>query len=396
MTDGNCAPLHRQVLWRRAGFDEGAGASRVLIAGDVLPTPPLSADDEAGWRALVVGLTPLLDGVDVAIANLECPLTEEGAPRPKLGGSSFRAPPGATAFLEAMRLRVVSIANNHIYDFGEGGLRDTRLHLQSARILAIGAEVAPDDPPPVAILPLSAGGSVGFYAACFDLPETAGRRPRGLEPIRIERARAAVDRLAEGGASVRIALLHLGLEGQDHPEPADVQKMREVAAAGFDVVAACHAHRLQGAESRNPKGSPSFIFYGLGSLASSCIYGERERDGLVVLLGLDDAGRLGSVEVAPVRLADDGRPSAPPAEQAQAILARFDVLSRALEDGTYRKAFYEASSRGLWRAQAAEMVRVFKRGGTRGLLVKLRQLRWKHLERAWYALAGRLARPRKS
>jgi poly-gamma-glutamate synthesis protein (capsule biosynthesis protein) len=295
-----------------------------------------------------------------------------------------------------MRLRAVSVANNHVYDFGERGVQDTLRHLQSARIPAVGAEVAPDDPPPVAILPLEAGGSVGFYAACFDLPETAGRRPRGLEPIRSERARAAANRLTEGGASVRIALLHLGLEGQDHPEPADVQRMRAVAAAGFDVVAACHGHRLQGAEARSPEGARSFLFFGLGSLASSCIYGERERDGLVVLLGLDDAGKLGSVEVTPVRLADDGRPSVPPGEQAQAILVRFDGLSRALEDGTYRAAFYEAASRGLWRAQAAEMVRVFKRGGPRGLLVKLRQLRWKHLERAWHAAAGKLARPRKS
>lgn len=375
-------------VWPPEGDAAPDAPYRVLIGGDVLPVEPLVPGPDGDWGALAAGLAPLLDRVDATVANLECPVTARTAARAKIGGSSFRTPPGALGLLTALRVRAVSLANNHVFDYGDDAVADTVALLHEAGIPAPGATARLDAPPEIALVRVGQAARVGVWTACFDLPETAGRRPVGLEPIRPARASAAAAALAEAGATVRIALLHLGLEKHDHPEPADADAARAVAAAGFDVVACCHGHRIQGFEVREGRAGspPAFVFHGLGSLASGCMYGMPEREGLAVVAGLDAAGRLATVDAVPVFLAEDGRPLLPCPERAEAILARVRTLSAAISDGSFRDAFHAESGGGVLRSQVRDFARAFRRGGLAGVVVKLRQARWKHVVRAWNAL----------
>ena len=80
---------------------------------------------------------PWLKQADISMINLENPLTQRGTPRPKL--FNFRADP---AYVEALKLGgidIVTLANNHIYDYSEEGIYDTIENLNNAGIRYVGA-----------------------------------------------------------------------------------------------------------------------------------------------------------------------------------------------------------------------------------------------------------------
>ena len=81
-------------------------------------------------------VAPLIDG-DVNLANLEGPLTDGGEPWPK--GYNFRTPPRFAPALHAGHFGVVTLANNHIMDYGPTGLADTVAALDAAGIQHTGA-----------------------------------------------------------------------------------------------------------------------------------------------------------------------------------------------------------------------------------------------------------------
>ena len=66
----------------------------------------------------------LLGLADVTIANLECSLSDRGAPWPGKE-EHFAAPAAAADALLAGGIDVVNMANNHVLDFGQEGLTDS-------------------------------------------------------------------------------------------------------------------------------------------------------------------------------------------------------------------------------------------------------------------------------
>ena len=82
-------------------------------------------------------LTAMRD-VDILMLNNEFPYTDRGTP---LEGKTytFRADTDAVGYLEDMGVDIVSLANNHCYDFGEAGLLDTLVTLEEAGMPYVGA-----------------------------------------------------------------------------------------------------------------------------------------------------------------------------------------------------------------------------------------------------------------
>jgi poly-gamma-glutamate synthesis protein (capsule biosynthesis protein) len=79
-----------------------------------------------------------LNKADLRIANLECPVSDIGEPRPKKY-YNFRAPVSAIESLQIAGIDCVSLANNHAMDFGSDAILDTFKRLDSAGICHAGA-----------------------------------------------------------------------------------------------------------------------------------------------------------------------------------------------------------------------------------------------------------------
>jgi poly-gamma-glutamate capsule biosynthesis protein CapA/YwtB (metallophosphatase superfamily) len=93
-----------------------------------------------GHRSLAAAVQEIAGGADLFIANLECCISDRGAPAREPGKLfHFRAPRVAAERLAEMGVNVVSLANNHALDFGSEALQDTLNHLRAAGIAAVGA-----------------------------------------------------------------------------------------------------------------------------------------------------------------------------------------------------------------------------------------------------------------
>src|SRR5690242_12589216 len=93
----------------------------LLATGDIF----VGTDNAAEY------LAPLIDtikSVDIAIGNLETPVSSRGAPSPEKiasGSKPLRMQPYVIDLLKSAGFHAVSCANNHGMDFGSDALCDT-------------------------------------------------------------------------------------------------------------------------------------------------------------------------------------------------------------------------------------------------------------------------------
>jgi poly-gamma-glutamate capsule biosynthesis protein CapA/YwtB (metallophosphatase superfamily) len=290
---------------RRAPLGPAAqdAAKPVVLAfgGDVHFEGAVGVRLRAAPRLVLASIGPVLRRADVAVVNLETAVTARGAPAPK--EYVFRAPPSAFSALRAGGVDVVSMANNHGMDYGEAGLRDSlaaarrtgvpvvgiglndaqayrpfRTTVRGRRVAVIGATQVLDDE------------LISAWTAGPDKPGLASAKdvPRLLQAVRA--ARKTSDTV--------VVFLHWGIELEQCPSRDQRTLARELVAAGADIVAGGHAHRVQGA-GRMGK---ALVGYGLGNFVW---YGTSELSTQTgVLLVTVDGRRVLSYGWEPARIVD--------------------------------------------------------------------------------------------
>ncbi len=373
---------HGLKLWESGDHEQVV--ARVAIAGDFLPTGALQLPTSGSWTGAASALAPCFEDVATTFANLECSIEVDDLTPRKLGGlgAIVSAPGDALDCLAAIRVAAVGFANNHSYDFGSAGVARTREALCRRNLSLIGAGHNTNTAPDVYVWHGPDSIKVGFWAAAKASHNLANRRRDGVEPATFHRARQALDQMRSHGASLSIALLHAGVLRASRPDPADAKLMDSIARAGFDVVAASHSHRISGQKHLlGDCGRPGFCFYGLGSLVSGYIASPLEREGLVVVAGLNSRGMLATLEVRPVSLAASGFGEVPTAGTARTILNRFQQLSAEITDGSSKKLFYREASRSLAGLYLRDVRAAFGESGVRGLARKAGRIRLRHLRR---------------
>ena len=127
-----------------AATDTGpsAGAPLSFLAcGDILlARTPGKRAAERGFRFLFEGVRELVSSADIAFANLETPASYIGAPYPgKPANITFRADPASLFGLAWAGFDVVSLANNHMNDYGPSALAETLDYLDLLGVARTGA-----------------------------------------------------------------------------------------------------------------------------------------------------------------------------------------------------------------------------------------------------------------
>jgi|GEM_PF-2571710 poly-gamma-glutamate capsule biosynthesis protein CapA/YwtB (metallophosphatase superfamily) len=85
---------------------------------------------------ILTEVLPCAKYADFVIPNLECLLADKGKHKPiKKSGPNLICAPENICFLKALNAYAVTIANNHIGDFGEGAVKDTLELLEENNIL---------------------------------------------------------------------------------------------------------------------------------------------------------------------------------------------------------------------------------------------------------------------
>ena len=363
-------------------------ALRFGLAGDFLPAAGLAPAPEESWAERSDLVRPLFQDLAFSVANLECPVGVRGIP-PKVKaslGATFAAGVDALDYLAALRVSVVGIANNHLYDYGKAGAERTLQKVNACgNLSACGFGRSLADAPDLCIRESASGVRVGIWAAGRNLPDNATGGGVGIEPATRERAAQALAHMHECNVHCRVAFLHAGCEGTNYPDPEDVQFTNELAALGFDVIAACHSHRISGYEKvRGKDGRLAHCFYGLGSLTSGILYSSLEHEGILAAITLDADGEICQVEARPIYLDAQGWGTVPARQEGELICERIRTVSIAIDDRSYREAFYRDVSRDLMSTQWRDVRAAFARAGLRGIVSKLVRMRSAHLRRLYH------------
>lgn len=91
-----------------------------------------------GVEAIFDGVRDVLQNVDLASANLECPLTTAPVRHPTKG-IAFKGRPENVAGLTSAGIDFVTLANNHTFDYLEAGMNETMAVLDSVGIVHTGS-----------------------------------------------------------------------------------------------------------------------------------------------------------------------------------------------------------------------------------------------------------------
>ncbi len=218
-----------------------------------------------------------LKQADVAVANLECPIALGGDPAVKT--YVFRAHPSMTAGLGRSGLNALSLANNHILDFGAEGLAETLRHLEARGIAVLGAGMDRADAERPLIYNIR-GVRVALVAWVSYAPVNfaAGDNRPGVAYLDdLDRMTRQIE-AAKQRADVVVAILHGGKEYETSPTPQQQMAARRAVDAGADLVVGHHPHILQPTEIYKGK----LIAYSLGDFVFDIDNYDAARDGAIL------------------------------------------------------------------------------------------------------------------
>ena len=189
-------------------------------------------------------------------------MTSRGRPQPKT--YHFRTTPSAFTALRDAGVNLVTMANNHVLDYGQAGLADTLAAARAARVpyVGIGTSAAAAWAPYVTTINGVKIAVVGIsQVAELASSWVASRsRPGEANAINLPRTLAAV-RAARRLAPVVVVFMHWGTEGQACPDPDQLSLAPKLAAAGASIIVGAHAHMLQGSGWLGH----TFVAYGMGN-----------------------------------------------------------------------------------------------------------------------------------
>src|SRR3972149_3712878 len=181
----------------------------VLVASDWAPIrafDPIVRNDPS---AIYGDMLSTLQDADLRLVHCECALTRADKPAWK-SGAVFKGAPEHVAGLTAVPFDIACLANNHVLDYGEGGLRETLRVLHGRGIRTVGAGLSAEE----AYAPLTLtvkGRRVHIVNVSVGEDETASHGGAGVFGWDIQRAVDTISRCRDDGGVV-IVVAHCGLE----------------------------------------------------------------------------------------------------------------------------------------------------------------------------------------
>lgn len=306
---------------------------KILIAADIVPTKKteeLFVNQELD--TLFSDVRGVIDDADRLIVNLECALTDSDTGIKKFGPCLKAAPRCADA-LKALGVTDVMLSNNHVFDFGIRGLKDTMENLERVNLPYTG--VAENDEASRKPYVIEQDGlKIGFINVCeheysYALPDRMGANP--FDPFLtmqdIRKLKAETDYV--------IVLYHGGKELCRYPSPRLRLLCREMVENGASAVITQHSHCIGCYE--NYKGA--HIVYGQGNFhfCHETLSNEYWVTSLLVELNITDGA---NIKFYPI-VTDECTISLAKGEKYDEIMNAFYERNESLKNGSWRDGWHE-------------------------------------------------------
>jgi poly-gamma-glutamate synthesis protein (capsule biosynthesis protein) len=133
-------PVPGPATARASSTTGGSGPGVIIFGGDTAPTDAASPYlRRFGYEYPFSATVHLMREADLALVNLEAPVTTRTETFPLYKTYLYKVDPRALQAMVWAGIDAVSLANNHVMDYGQAGLNDTLRHLRAAEIVAVGA-----------------------------------------------------------------------------------------------------------------------------------------------------------------------------------------------------------------------------------------------------------------
>jgi len=254
----------------------------IVLTGDVMLGRNVLTESEklGNWSYPFAKVADRLKQADLVFVNLESPIVEN-CPRTD-SGMTFCTDKKMAEGLKAANIGVVTIANNHIGNYGQKGIVDTERFLTEAGIDYTGTGDL--------VVKEIKGTKFGFLG--FDF---VSAQPTDFDLKLISRSDLLVDVLIVG--------VHWGEEYKRTADSGQRTAAKKLVDAGADVIVGHHPHWIQNDEDIN--GVP--VYYSLGNFIFDQMWSEETKNGLLVKLTFRD-GELIKKEKLPIYISSPGQP----------------------------------------------------------------------------------------
>ena len=294
----------------------------ILVAGDFVIT-----EEYCNSNLFDPSITKLFQRADFRILNLEAPVTvNDSSNKITKTGPHLRTSKDAIApSLDCLDANLVTLANNHILDYGEKGLLDTLTFCKAKKVSTVGADLNLPD----ASKPFRAeikGLKISFINFAENEWANASESSGGAHPMdiienvkQIKKERSTADKV--------IVIVHGGHEYYNLPSPRMQKQYRFYADNGADLVVGHHTHCISGNEIYN--GTP--IYYSLGNFLFTLPSKHNDwYNGLILEVNFDHEGKL-STCLHPVKQEEfTFRATLLEGKEKQDILQRIDIFNNII------------------------------------------------------------------
>ncbi len=282
--------LMQEITYFAVPLPEPVPQTSVLFIGDMMFDRSVrQAMDNKGPDHVFSCIQTVLAEPDFVVGNLEGPITPN--PSKSVGSAVgshnnfvFTFPEYVAPLMKRHNIRAVSLGNNHIYNFGSEGVRDT---VQSLKEQGIGYFGEPGEQS------VSEIESEGVPLTFIGYNEFDGGWSAETTISQIEAARTK--------GRLPIVFSHWG----DEYKPAS-KRQKDLAHrfidAGAEIVIGAHPHVIQESEKYKEK----YIYYSLGNFIFDQYWNEAVRTGLMVTVSFEPSGVV-AVKEAKVELGRDRR-----------------------------------------------------------------------------------------
>lgn len=269
------------ILPKALSGQERDSVLTLLFAGDIMGHDGQIAsawDDSTGayaYDTVFSYVAPLLEGVDVAIGNLEVTL---GGP-PFRGYPAFSSPDELAVACQNAGFDILGTANNHSADRGSRGIFRTIRVLDSLGIRHTGTWISPESRD--SLTPLMIGHEsmrVALLAYTYGTNGITVPPPATVAYIDTVRAAAEIRRAKCLGADQTVIFIHWGIEYDTIASREQKLIASALQRSGADIVIGSHPHVLQPMNAdTDSAGFSNPVVWSMGNFVSN--QRTRRRDG---------------------------------------------------------------------------------------------------------------------
>jgi poly-gamma-glutamate synthesis protein (capsule biosynthesis protein) len=270
---------------------------KIALLGDICLTGKFDLESNPEAFSQFDQVKSALEDCDLVVGNLESPFTNKASSL-VCKAIHIKSPAINTRLLQYLGINAVSLANNHIFDYGHKGYRSTLAALEDAGIGYFGTENQ-------TLTMEKAGEKVMFGGFCCLSTHPSKANDRGVNTLGPASFEGFLKAARTKGA-FPVTSVHWGDENIHFPREEHVRFAREMALSYHYLLQGHHPHVVHGLESSGQ----SLLAYSLGNFCTdqhaswavrdlTVIRSAANRESFILKVTIED-GQICNHEVLPI------------------------------------------------------------------------------------------------